>query len=203
MARVWVSEYTPEEQRFQAFAILELTPVQDSCCLRCLSHANILCSPEWCYHILSHPVKQTKLNNLYPSTTNNSTCTQRGERLITPFILGRGQERKGAELVFGRQCLRKQSLELWGFRSYMSETLWSCCRIAQVLVLARRKRQPKIKPAMFCHPDKSLVAPCCLGQNQRSFSCTEVIWTVQRAASSSLRCSEGTRTEVGAPSPKH
>lgn len=114
MARVWVSEYTPEEQRFQAFAILELTPVQDSCCLRCLSHANILCSPEWCYHILSHPVKQTKLNNLYPSTTNNSTCTQRGERLITPFILGRGQERKGAELVFGRQCLRKQSLELLG-----------------------------------------------------------------------------------------
>lgn len=29
-------QYTPEEQRFEAFAILELTPVQDSCCLWCL-----------------------------------------------------------------------------------------------------------------------------------------------------------------------
>lgn len=123
--------------------------LQDSCCLWCLSHANIPCSLEWCYHILSHPVKQTKLINLHPSTTNNSTCTQRGQRLITPFILGRGQERKGAGLVFWEAMFEEQSLELLGFRSYMSETLWSCCRIAQVLVLARRKRQPRIKPAIF------------------------------------------------------
>lgn len=112
----------------------------------------------------SHPVKQIKLVNLYPpKTINNSTCTQRGQRLLTPFLLGRGQERKRAELVFWEAMFEDTVLRT--FRSYMSQTLWSCCRTAQVLVLARRKRQPKIKPVMFCHPDRSLVASCCFGQN--------------------------------------